>query len=109
MTEAAVAEATVETQDAGPREEERSLASDAWRALQRNPIFWVSAVLIAVFVLIAASTVMVPVLAYLAARARMQAPLDRLRVWLTANNATVMSVLLLVIGVAIFGKGLAGL
>jgi len=66
-------------------------------------------VAIAVFVLIGASTVMVPVLAYLAARARMQAPLDRLRVWLTANNATVMSVLLLVIGVAIFGKGLAGL
>jgi hypothetical protein len=41
---------------------------------------------------------MVPVLAYLVARERMQAPLDRLRVWLTANNATVMSVLLLVIG-----------
>ena len=66
-------------------------------------------VAVAVFVLIGASTVMVPVLGYLVARARMQGPLDELRVWLTANNATVMSVLLLVIGVAIFGKGLAGL
>jgi ABC-type Na+ efflux pump permease subunit len=54
------------------------------------------------------ATVMVPVLAYLVARSRMQAPLDRLRVWLTASNATVMSVRLLVSGVAIFGKGLAG-
>ena len=54
-------------------------------------------------------SVMAPVLAYLVARERMQGPLDEMRVWLTANNATVMAVLLLVIGVAIFGKGLAGL
>ena len=38
-----------------------------------------------------------------------EAPLDDLRVWLAANNATVMAVLLLVIGVVIFGKGLGGL
>ncbi len=66
-------------------------------------------VAVVVFVLIGSASVMVPVLGYLVARARMQGPLDELRVWLTANNATVMSVLLLVIGVAIFGKGLAGL
>ncbi len=53
MTEAAVVETTVESREGGPREEERSLASDAWRALRGNPIFWVSAVLIAVFVLMA--------------------------------------------------------
>ena len=54
MTDAAVAEVTVaEPRDAGTREEERSLASDAWRALRHNPIFWVSAVLIAVFTLMA--------------------------------------------------------
>ena len=36
-------------------------------------------------------------------------PLDELRQWrLTLHNAAVMSVLLLVIGVAIMGKGLAG-
>jgi oligopeptide transport system permease protein len=32
----------------------RSLASDAWRSLKRNPIFWVSVVLIALFLLMAA-------------------------------------------------------
>ena len=67
-------------------------------------------VAVVVFVLIGASTVMVPVLAYLAGRGPDAGALSTsLRVWLTANNATVMSVLLLVIGVAIFGKGLAGL
>jgi hypothetical protein len=64
---------------------------------------------IAVFVAIASSTVAVPVIGYLVAQARMAQPLDDLKSWLTDNNAAVMSVLLLVIGVVIFGKGLAGL
>ena len=68
-----------------------------------------TAVAIAVFVVIASSTMAVPVVGYLVARDRMQAAAGRLRDWLTDNNATVMSVLMLVIGVAIFGKGLAGL
>jgi hypothetical protein len=34
--------------------------------------------------------------------------LDSLRIWLNANNATVMAVSLLVIGVVLFGKGLGG-
>ena len=50
-------------------------------------------VTLVVFVVIASSTVAVPVLGYLLARDRMAAPLDRLRDWLTANNAAVMSVL----------------
>ena len=37
-----------------------------------------------------------------------QGPLDELRQWLTLHNAAVMSALLLVIGVAIIGQGLAG-
>jgi threonine/homoserine/homoserine lactone efflux protein len=61
-----------------------------------------------VFTLLAASTVLVPVVGYLAARDRMAAPLDRLRAWLTQNNAAVMAVLLLVIGTALVGKGIAG-
>lgn len=36
----------------GP-DQSRSLASDAWRALRRNPLFWVSVALISVFVLMA--------------------------------------------------------
>jgi hypothetical protein len=35
--------------------------------------------------------------------------LDGLRTWLNANNVTVMAVLLLVIGVVLFGMGLGGL
>ena len=66
-------------------------------------------VAIAVFVVIASSTVAVPVLGYLVARKQMATPLDELRGWLTQNNAVVMSVLLLVIGVVILGKGLGGL
>ena len=62
-----------------------------------------------VFIAIASSTVAIPVLAFLVASERLRGPLDELRVWLTANNATVMSVLLLVIGVAILGKGIGGL
>jgi len=65
-------------------------------------------VAVAVFVAIASSPVALPVLAYLAAQNRVRQPLDDLRVWLTKSNSTVMAVLLLVIGVTILGKGLAG-
>lgn len=34
-------------------DEARSLASDAWRSMRRNPMFWISATMIAVFVLMA--------------------------------------------------------
>jgi threonine/homoserine/homoserine lactone efflux protein len=65
-------------------------------------------VAVAVFVLIGSSSVAVPVVGYLVAQQRMQGPLDELRQWLTLHNSAVMAVLLLVIGVAIIGKGLAG-
>ncbi|MET0296851.1 MAG: GAP family protein [Microbacterium sp.] len=63
-------------------------------------------VVIAVFTLIAASTVLVPVVAYLVASARLRGPLDALRVWLARENAVIMAVLLLVIGVSMIGKGI---
>jgi hypothetical protein len=62
-----------------------------------------------VFVVIAACSVTIPVVAYLVAAGRMRAPLDDLRLWLQHNNAAVMAVLLLVIGVALLGKGVAAL
>jgi hypothetical protein len=62
---------------------------------------------IVIYVVIAASTVAVPVIAYLVASTRMTAPLQSLRTWLVHNNATVMSILLLVIGFVVIGKGLA--
>ena len=64
---------------------------------------------IAVFTVIAASTVLGPVIAYLAASAKMSEPLERLREWLVDNNAVIMAVLLLVIGVSVVGKGIASL
>jgi threonine/homoserine/homoserine lactone efflux protein len=67
------------------------------------------AIAVAVFVVIAASTVLVPVLGYAVAKERMRHPLDELKVWLQQNNAVVMAVLLLVIGVTLIGKGIGGL
>jgi threonine/homoserine/homoserine lactone efflux protein len=63
-------------------------------------------VVIVIFVLLAASTVLIPVVAYLIASERLAGPLDSLRAWLVNNNATIMAVLLLVIGVAVIGKGI---
>ncbi|MEL4319215.1 GAP family protein [Leifsonia sp. YIM 134122] len=63
-------------------------------------------VVTAIFVIIAAISVALPVIAYLAASSKMAAPLESLRGWLVHNNATVMAVLLLVIGVVMIGKGI---
>ena len=63
-------------------------------------------VAILVFTIIAGCSVAIPVIAYLIASTRMAAPLESLRGWLVHNNATVMAVLLLVIGVVVIGKGL---
>jgi threonine/homoserine/homoserine lactone efflux protein len=64
---------------------------------------------VAVFTLLAASTVTVPVVAYAVGRKRMAGPLESLRGWLTAHDVAVMATLLLVIGVVLVGKGLGGL
>ncbi|MFF2486798.1 GAP family protein [Microbacterium sp. NPDC058062] len=61
---------------------------------------------IAVFTLIAASTVLVPVVGYLIAAEKLRGPLDALRVWLGRENSVIMAVLLLVIGVSLIGKGI---
>ena len=67
------------------------------------------AVVIAVFTVLAACTVALPVIAYAVAKDRMRHPLDELKVWLQQNNTAVMAVLLLVIGVVLIGKGIGGL
>ncbi|MFP3465347.1 GAP family protein [Leifsonia sp. SIMBA_070] len=63
-------------------------------------------IVVVVFAVIAASTVAIPVIAYLVASQRMAAPLSSLRTWLVHNNAMIMAVLLLVIGVVLIGKGI---
>jgi threonine/homoserine/homoserine lactone efflux protein len=63
-------------------------------------------VAVLVFVLIAICTVAVPVALYNVMGARAQPVLDSMRAWLAQNNATVMAVLLLVIGVVVIGKAI---
>lgn len=63
-------------------------------------------VVILIYTLIAACTVAVPVIGYLLAADTLRGPLDSLREWLQKENATIMAVLLLVIGVSTLGKGI---
>jgi len=71
-----------------------------------SPSLAEATLVIVVFTIIAVSTVAIPVIAYLAASTRMSGPLEALRKWLVHNNATVMTVLLLVIGFVVIGKGI---
>ena len=65
-----------------------------------------AALVIAVFVVIAAVTVAAPVVLYLVAPGKAADVLDEVRAWLVANNAAIMAVLLLVIGTQLLGKGI---
>jgi len=62
---------------------------------------------IAIFVVISILTIAIPVLAYVVAPNAVKPVLQRMRGWLVENNAVVMAVLLVVIGVASIGKGIA--
>ena len=62
-----------------------------------------------VFVVLAISTVVLPVALYRILGNRAQQPLESLNVWLQANNAAVMAVLILVIVVVLIGKGFIGI
>ncbi|HUS41820.1 MAG TPA: GAP family protein [Ilumatobacteraceae bacterium] len=65
------------------------------------------AVVVAVYVLIASCTLMVPVIGYLVAGDRMRPALDAMKAWLLANDATVMSVLFVVLGAKLLGDGIS--
>lgn len=64
---------------------------------------------VAVFTVIAASTVLVPVVGYAMAKQRLRGPLNELKGWLQQHDVAVMAVLLLVIGTVLLGKGIGGL
>jgi hypothetical protein len=68
-----------------------------------------SAVALVVFVLIASASVAAPVLYYLVAGESAAKTLEGWKAWLLANNATVMSVLFVVLGAKLLGDGLGGL
>jgi threonine/homoserine/homoserine lactone efflux protein len=67
------------------------------------------AVALIVFVLIASIGVAVPIGIYFALGDRAGPPLERLKEWLAHNNAVIMAVLLLIIGVKLIGDAIAGL
>jgi hypothetical protein len=62
-----------------------------------------------IFVLVASLGVMAPVAIYFALGDRSRQMLDELKDWLSYNNGTIMSVLLLVLGVKLVGDAISGL
>jgi threonine/homoserine/homoserine lactone efflux protein len=67
------------------------------------------AVALAVFVVVGTLGVGTPVAIYVALGARSERLLGGLRDWMARNNATIMAVLLIVIGVKLVGDGISGL
>ena len=61
-----------------------------------------------VFILVASAGVAAPVIVAVALGDRSRHVLDELKDWLGANNATIMAVLLVVIGVKLIGDGISG-
>jgi threonine/homoserine/homoserine lactone efflux protein len=64
---------------------------------------------IVIYVLLAGATILGPLVVYLAMGQRAAEILGGWRTWLADNNATVMSVLLLVFAVVLIGQGISGL
>jgi Sap, sulfolipid-1-addressing protein len=64
---------------------------------------------IVIYVLLASATILGPLAVYLAMGQRATEILGAWRTWLADDNATVMSVLLLVFAVLVIGQGISGL
>lgn len=64
---------------------------------------------VGVFTAIAASSVAIPVLAYLVAGDKLDAPLDKLKAWMEANHGAMVAAILVVIGAALLYKGIHAL
>jgi arginine exporter protein ArgO len=61
------------------------------------------------YVAVAASTVAIPILAYTVSGDRLDAPLTRLKEWMERQHATLVAVILVVIGLLVLYKGIHGL
>jgi threonine/homoserine/homoserine lactone efflux protein len=64
---------------------------------------------VAWFVLVAGSTVAIPILAYAVAGSRLDEPLAGLRDWMERQHATLVAAILMVIGLLVLYKGIHGL
>ena len=67
------------------------------------------AIALVVFILIASLGVMTPVVLYFVLGTKSREMLDGLKDWLAGNNATIMAVLLLILGVKLLGDAISGL
>jgi Sap, sulfolipid-1-addressing protein len=67
---------------------------------------WISG---AVFVVVSASTVAIPILAYVGAGDRLDDALERLKVWMEQNHATLLAVILVLIGLIVLYNGIRAL
>lgn len=63
----------------------------------------------AIFVIVAASSVAVPILAYVGAGDRLDDALERLKAWMEANHDAMLAVILLLIGVIVLYNGIRAL
>ncbi len=61
------------------------------------------------YVLVAASSVAIPVLAYAVVGERLDGPLSRLKDWMERHNAALVAAILIIIGVLVLYKGIHGL
>jgi threonine/homoserine/homoserine lactone efflux protein len=68
---------------------------------------WPLVITAAIFVLVAASTVLIPVVANLIAAPRLVAPLEQVRLWFVAHNSAIISVAMFIVGVVLIGNGIA--
>ena len=68
-----------------------------------------AAAAVGVFTLVAALTVLLPVVVVLVAPDPARRALSRIRAWLAANNAVIMTVLLVILGANVIGNGLSAL
>ncbi|HET6966992.1 MAG TPA: GAP family protein [Ornithinibacter sp.] len=68
-----------------------------------------TAVTVVLFALLGSVSVAVPLVAHLALGDRARRPLEGARDWLTRNNATVMALVVLAIGLVLLTEGIAGL
>ncbi len=67
---------------------------------------WISG---AVFVVVSASTVAIPILAYVGAGDRLDDALERLKVWMEQNHAAMLAVILVLIGLLVLYNGIHAL
>jgi len=63
----------------------------------------------AVFVIVSASTVAIPILGYVGAGDRLDDALERLKVWMEENHGAMMAVILVVIGLIVIYNGIHAL